>query len=112
MIGCGYFIAICYRNTQAKVLKETDNNQYELLEYNIHVLNIVLQYSTVRYQIEETNFLLPRKILTNATVEFGNRCFFKAINFDGYEFFRTVSDSYFRVTFISGSENHKSNDNF
>ena len=40
VIGCGYFIAICYWNTQAKVLKETDNNQYELLEYNRHVLNI------------------------------------------------------------------------
>ena len=34
------------------------------------------------------------------------------MSFYRHEFFRTVSDSCFRVTFISGSENHKSHDNF
>ena len=33
------------------------------------------------------------------------------MNFHGHEFFKTVSDSCFSVTFISGSENHKSYDN-
>ena len=36
-----------------------------------------------------------------------NRCFFKEMSFYGHELFRTVSDSCFRVTFISSSENHK-----
>ena len=32
--------------------------------------------------------------------------------FYGHEFFRTFSDSFFRVAFIFGNENHKSHDNF
>ena len=61
-----------------------------------------LQYSTLRYQIEEANFTLFRKISTNATVKFGNRCFFKEMGFYGHDF-EAVSDSCFRVTVISGS---------
>ena len=41
----------------------------------------------------------------------GNRCVFKHMNFNGQEFLKTVSDSYFKVTFISGSENHQLHDN-
>ena len=33
------------------------------------------------------------------------------MNFNGHEFFRTISDSYSKVTFISGSENRQSHDN-
>ena len=71
-----------------------------------------LQHSTFCCLTEETNFSLFCKIFTNATLEFGSRCFFKDMSFYRHEFFRTVSDSCFRVTFISGSENHKSHDNF
>ena len=48
----------------------------------------------------------------NVFKEFGNRCFFKDINFYGHAFFRTISDNCFRVTFIPGSENHKLHDSF
>ena len=51
------------------------------------------------------------KISMNATLEFGNRCFFKDMIFYGHEFFRTISDSFFKITFISGSEIPKSYDN-
>ena len=34
------------------------------------------------------------------------------MSFYGHEFFSTVSDSCFGVTFISGSDNHKSHDIF
>ena len=64
------------------------------------------------YQIEEINFSLFCKIPTNATVKFGNRCFFMDMKFGGYEFFRTVSDSCLSATFISDTVNHKSHDNF
>ena len=73
---------------------------------------LILQYSTFCYQIGETNFSFFHKISMNATVEFGNICFFKDMHFYGHEFFRTVSDSCFKVTFISDSENHKWHDNF
>ena len=33
-------------------------------------------------------------------------------NFYGHEFFKTVSNTCFRVTFIFGSENHESHNNF
>ena len=56
------------------------------------------------------HFSLFQKIFTNATVDFGNRCFFKDRNFYGHEFCRTVSDSCFMVYFISGSGNHESHD--
>ena len=49
---------------------------------------------------------------THATEEFGNRCFFKDMNFYGLEFLRTVPDICFRITFISDSENHRSHDSF
>ena len=52
-----------------------------------------LRYSAFCYQIEETNFWLFGQVYTNATIGFGNRCFFKDINFYRHEFFRTVSDS-------------------
>ena len=64
------------------------------------------------YQTEETNFSFFCKVSTNGTVEFGNRCFFKDINFYGHEFFRTVSDSCLRVPFISSNKNHKPLDDF
>ena len=38
--------------------------------------------------------------------------YFEEMNFYRHEFFKIVPDSFFRVTFISGSENHKSHDNF
>ena len=41
----------------------------------------VLQYSTFFYKIEETNFSMFRKISANAIAEFGNRSFFKDMNF-------------------------------
>ena len=70
-----------------------------------------LYYSTFCFQIEETNFSLFRKIFTNATAKVGNRWFFKEIDFYGH-----TSQNRFRrllwVTFIFGSENHKSRDNF
>ena len=44
--------------------------------------------------------------------EFGNRCFFKDMNFYGHEFFRIISDNCLRVTFLSSGENHKSHDSF
>ena len=71
-----------------------------------------MQYSTFCYQIEETNFSLFGKIYTNAAIKFGNRYFFKDMNFYGHELFRTISDSWLFDTFISGSENHKLHDNF
>ena len=71
-----------------------------------------LQYSTFYYHKEETNFSLFCKISTNANLEFGNRCFFKGMDFYAHKFFITVSHSCFKFTFISGSENHKSHDNF
>ena len=71
-----------------------------------------LQYSTFCCLIEESNFSLFCKIFTNATLKFSTRWFFKGMSFYGHEFFTTDSDSCFRVIFISGSENHKSHDNF
>lgn len=56
-----------------------------------------LQYSTFGYQIEEFNFSLFHQISTNATIKFGRT---------------NISDSCFRVSFISGSVNNKSHDNF
>ena len=38
--------------------------------------------------------------------------FFKDMIFHGHEFFRTISDNCFSVTFISGSKNYKSHDSF
>ena len=46
----------------------------------------VLQYSTFCCQIADNNFSLFRKISTNTTVEFGNRCFYKSMNFYGKNF--------------------------
>ena len=45
-------------------------------------------------------------------VKLNNRYFFNSTSFYGHQLFRTVSDNCFRVTFICGSENHKSHDNF
>ena len=41
------------------------------------------QYSTLCYQLEEANFSLFR-VSTNATVKFGDRCFFKEMGFYGH----------------------------
>ena len=66
-----------------------------------------LQY----YLLEDMNFLLFRKISTNATAEFGNRYFStNRYFFYWHEFFETFAGSCFRVTFIFGSENHKFHD--
>ena len=45
-------------------------------------------------------FLLFRKISTNVTVKFGNRCYFKDMNFYGYGFIRTVPYSCFKVSSV------------
>ena len=57
-------------------------------------------------------FLVVSQSMYECNIKFGNRCFFKDKNFYEHEFFRIVSDSWFRVTFIFGSENHISHDNF
>ena len=49
----------------------------------------VLQYSTFYYKIEETNLSLFRRISANAVAKFGNRSFFKDMNFS--EPFQTVT---------------------
>ena len=86
-------------------------------------LNILLRVSTAadgnkiaififlllnkRYQ-----FLIVSQNIYESNVEFDNRCYFKHLNFYVYGFFRTVSGRLFRVTFIPGSENCKSYENF
>ena len=59
--------------------------------------------SNTRYQFP----VVPQNIY-ECNVEFDNRCYFKHLNLYGHGFFRTVSGSLFRVTFIPGSENRKS----
>ena len=49
---------------------------------------------------------MTRNVSANGTVDFDSKFFFKDICLT------IVSDSYARVPFISGSENHKSHDNF
>ena len=59
--------------------------------------------SNTRYQFP----VVPQNIY-ECNVEFDNRCYFKHLNLYGHWFFRTVSGSLFRVTFIPGSANRKS----
>ena len=103
---------------QAKILKEIHYNHSELYEYDIHALSISTaaerdsierQYSTFCCQTKETNFLLFRKISTNTTVEFGNRCYFKGMNFYRPKIIMNLSDQ--AVTLIFGSDNQKLQDN-
>ena len=60
IIGCGYFTVICYRSIPA-----------------FHILE------------ERSDFSLFCKTSTSATVEFGNICFFKNMNFS--ESFQTLA---------------------
>ena len=72
---------------KVKILKEIHNNYSDLQGILVWLLaDTVLLYFTFSYQIDETNFLLFRKISTNATLEFGNRCCFKEMNFYRHEF--------------------------
>ena len=126
MIGCGYLTPIFYRNIPAfhiswedLTFRQRSWNRFIISTMScrnvilVSLLTItVLQYSTFCGQIEKTYFSLFWKISTNVTVVFGSRRFIKDMNFYRNEFFRTISSSCFRVSFISGSKNHKSHDNF
>ena len=101
--GCGYLTATRYLNSslsyfirrsdfQAKILKVIHNNYYELQEYKIHALSI--SAASDRSSIAIISF---KEYLRMPLQSLGNKCFFKHMNFNGYEFFRTVSVSYFKL---------------
>ena len=94
-------------------ISTTDRNSILIVYFFcFHIAEINFRMVEINFRMVEINFSLFPKIFTNAAVEFSSRSFFKNINFYGHEFFRTVSDSCFRVTFITGIENHKSHDDF
>ena len=123
--------AICYRNIPTFHILQEDLDLDKDLKKRFIIItmncrNIIymhwvlarlltetgVQSSTLYYQTEEANFSLFRKISTIVTVKFGNRCFLRKWVFTDMNFFRAVSDSCFRISFISDSENHKSHDYF
>ena len=50
----------------------------------------------IKYIQKQYSNNLFYRISTTATVELGELMLFKHMNFNGHEFFRTVSDSYFK----------------
>ena len=89
---------------QTKILKTEIYNNYCRNIIYMHWVPLPketrLQYSTFCYLIEETNFSLFCNIFTNATLEFGCRCFFNDMSFYGHEFFKTVLDSLGLISYL------------
>ena len=96
---------------QTNILKESHNNDNEVQEYNI-LLSISTAAAIFHFLLSDKRdqFLVVSQNIYVCSLKFGNRCYFKHLNFYGHEFFRTVSGNCFRVTFISGRENHKSHE--